>query len=268
MPASPSSCALRMTERFRPAHLFRYSLPLLLALGLGSAAHAADAGGPAWAALSPQQRNALAPLAGDWANLDAPRRQKWLEVAARFDQLSTAERERVQQRMGDWARLSPSERGQARLNYQGAKQLSIEARQARWEAYQALPEDQRRRLAAQGQAPAPAPRAGAASAPAGRPAVAAAKPRPATAPGATRPKVNTVPDPLAAAAPKPVSPTVVQAKPGASTRLITQQPTPQPDHQKTGMPKIAATAEFVDRKTLLPQRGPQSAGAASAPAPR
>jgi len=89
-----------------------------------------------------------------------------------------------------------------------------------------------------------------------------------TPPGVTRPKINTVPDPLAATAPKSVSPTVVQAKPGASTRLITQKPTPQPDHQQTGMPKIAATPEFVDRKTLLPQRGPQSAGAASAPSQR
>lgn len=255
-----------MTERFRKAHPFWCGL-LLLAWGLNSVAQAAEAGSPAWAALSAQQRTALAPLAGEWANLDAPRRQKWLEIAARFDQLSPAERERVQQRMGEWARLSPAERGQARLNYQGAKQLSVEDRQARWEAYQALPEDQRRRLAAQGQAPAPAPRAGSASAPA-RPALTAAQPRPATAPGATRPKVNTVPDPLAAAAPKPVGPTVVQAKPGASTRLITQKPTPQPEHQQTGMPKIAATSEFVDRKTLLPQRGPQSAGAASGAASR
>ncbi len=257
-----------MTERFRAAHPIWCGL-LLLAWSLSSAVHATDTGGAAWAALSAPQRNALAPLSGDWANLDPQQRQKWLEIAARFDQLSPAERERVQRRMGEWARLSPAERGQARANFQSAKQLSVDDRQARWEAYQALPEDQRRRLAAQGQAPAPAPgprTAGAASAPA-RPA-AAAQPRPATAPGATRPKVNTVPDPLSAAAPKPVGPTVVQAKPGASTRLITQQPTPQPEHQQPGMPKIAATSEFVDRKTLLPQRGPQSAGPASAPASR
>jgi Protein of unknown function (DUF3106) len=258
----------------------------LLSLGLGGVVLAADASGPSWASLSAQQRIALAPLAGDWASIDGPRRQKWLEVAARFDQLSPAERERVQQRMAEWARLTPAERSQARLNYQGAKQLSVEERQARWEAYQALPEDQRRKLGAKGQ-PAPPPKPSPAAAAQGRaatgakpavsttrPPVASAEQRRPTPPGEARPKVNTVPSPREAAKLQPVSPTVVQAKPGASTRLITQQPAPQALHQQPGMPKIAATSEFVDRKTLLPQRGPQSAGAepraaaASGPAKR
>jgi len=39
---------------------------------------------------------------------------------------------------------------------------------------------------------------------------------------------------------------------------ITRHPTPPP-HQQTGMPKIAATPEFVNRSTLLPKRGPQAA---------
>jgi hypothetical protein len=65
---------------------------------------------------------------------------------------------------------------------------------------------------------------------------------------------------------------VVQAQPGATTTLISKRPTP-PAHQQAGIPKIAATPEFVDKRTLLPQRGPQAAAtrsaAASAPsAPR
>ncbi|HEY6355869.1 MAG TPA: hypothetical protein VIY30_15385, partial [Burkholderiaceae bacterium] len=75
---------------------------------------------------------------------------------------------------------------------------------------------------------------------------------------------------LTAAPVKPVAPTVVQAAPGATTTLVTRQPAP-PAHQQAGMPKIAATPGFVDRNTLLPQRGAQSAGvrtSASAPASR
>jgi hypothetical protein len=265
--------------------LLRRSVLLLALAQLPGAAAVAAETGPGWASLNPQQRTALAPLARDWSSLDAQRKQKWLEVAARFDRLSPAERERIQARMSEWARMTPSERSQARLNYQDAKQISAEDRQARWEAYQALPEEQRRMLASQsaqkpaaataGRPVADARAAGSASAP----AVSASAPlqrRPALPAGETRPKINTVPDPQHAPQPQTVAPTVVQAKPGASTRLITQTPTP-PAHQQAGKPKIAATAEFVDHKTLLPQRGPQSppvetrpasaAGAASAARP-
>ncbi|RZU03080.1 DUF3106 domain-containing protein [Rivibacter subsaxonicus] len=276
-----------LVRRGRPTlYALLHRCVLLLALAqLAPVVTAAEAG-PSWASLSPQQRTALAPLARDWGSIDAQRKLKWLEVAARFDQLSPAERERIQDRMSEWARMTPAERGQARLNYQGAKQLSAEDRQARWEAYQALPEEQRRKLASQSaqkpaattaRPPVGARAAGPAASAAGTATtggaraaapVAAPQRRPVLPPGETRPKVNTVPDPQQAAKPQTVAPTVVQAKPGASTRLITQTPTP-PSHQQAGMPKIAATSEFVDRKTLLPQRGPQSAvaeaRAASAP---
>jgi hypothetical protein len=64
---------------------------------------------------------------------------------------------------------------------------------------------------------------------------------------------------------KPVAPTVVQAKPGATTTLMTRAPSPPP-HQKPGQPKIEAQPDQVDRTTLLPQRGPQGSGA-RAPVP-
>ena len=85
---------------------------------------------------------------------------------------------------------------------------------------------------------------------------------PATAP---QQKSNIVPNPSYAASPKPVAPTVLQARPGATTTLISKQPAPPP-HQQTGLPKIAATPGLVDRATLLPQRGPQGAAARPAPA--
>jgi hypothetical protein len=57
-----------------------------------------------------------------------------------------------------------------------------------------------------------------------------------------------------------VAPTVVQARPGASTNLVSKQPTP-PLQLQTGLPKITATPGFVDSQTLLPRRGPQGAAA-------
>ncbi len=204
----------------------------------------ASAAATDWSGLGPAQRQALKPLERDWATIDAPRRQKWLEIAARFDRMNPDERALVQQRMADWVRLSPKERSEARQNYQGAQQLSPQERAERWEAYQALPEDQRRGLAARAREPAPPARASG----------------PARAPDSA--KVNTVPNPLLEARkPRPVAPSVVQARPGATTNSIATKPAP-PLHQQTGLPKVAATPEFVDQATLLPQRGAQGAAAA------
>ena len=82
-------------------------------------------------------------------------------------------------------------------------------------------------------------------------------------------KSNVVPNAADAGKPRAIAPTVVQAKPGATTTLISRQPSPPP-HQSSGLPKIAATPDFVDRTTLLPKKGPQAAShaavAASGPA--
>lgn len=208
--------------------------------------------GPDWNSLTPQQRAALAPLARDWSGIDGQRKSKWLELASRFPKMPADEQQRVQARMTEWARLSPAERTRARLSFQETKQIPREEKQARWEAYQSLPPEERRALAARSRpAGAERPRAAASSA--------------VTALDQAQPKQNLVPPRASASAPlvKPVSPTVVQVKPGATTTLMTKTPTPPP-HQQPGQPKIAARASQVDRSTLLPKTGPQAA--ASAPA--
>ena len=207
-----------------------------------------------WRDLRPAQQAALKPLEREWAGIDAPRKQKWVEMSARFQSLSPAEQARVQERMAEWARLTPLERGQARLNFQEAKQLPPEDRQARWNAYQSLTPEQRKQFAERAKPSASTP------ADALRRAPAAGTPsEPAQA------KSNIVPNPAFAAPPKAIAPTIVQARPGATTTLITKRPTP-PSHQQTGLPKIAATPGFVNKATLLPERGPQGA-AIRAPAP-
>lgn len=215
--------------------------------------------GQRWNQLTEVQRLALKPLEGDWAGIGADHKQKWLEVAARFPAMSDSERERIQVRMSEWARLTPLERGRARLNYQQAKQVPAEDRQARWESYQSLTPEERRALAAR------AASANSQAVPARRAAtVTARRPDLAAAEG-PRPKSNIVPNTSFAAPPRPIAPSVVRAQPGATTTLISKPAAP-PSHQQTGLPKIAATPQFVDRATLLPQRGPQAAGVQAAPA--
>jgi len=209
--------------------------------------------GVPWKSLTPAQREALAPLERDWPTIDAPRKQKWIALATRFKTLSPEERARINARMSEWAKLTPAERGQARLRFEEARQVPAPDRSARWQAYQALPPEQRAQFAAR-----------AASAASGA-ADAAAKPSKAAARDSKEAKSNLVPNPALSQAPRPVAPTLVQAAPGATTTSITRRPAPPP-HQQTGMPKIAATPEFVQRSTLLPRRGPQAAAIAPAPA--
>lgn len=235
---------------------YRFAIPaLVLAVALvgpvmaqgSSTAKRLDAAqantGPAWKSLTAQQRATLAPLQNDWSSLDASRKSKWIEIAGRYPSLPAEERRRLDERMAEWSRLSPAQRRHARTTFQEAKRLPSEERQAQWEAYQALPEGQRNALAARAKDAPPTAAPSATNKP----------------PPIQQSKRNTVANPSQAAGPaKAVSPSVVQASPGATTKLVTQKPAP-PVHQQAGMPKIAATPVFVDRTTLLPKRGPQGA---------
>ena len=204
--------------------------------------------GRSWASLSPAQQNALRPLQQEWHTIEANRKVKWIEVADRLPAMLPEERERVQARMTEWAKLSPRERGQARLNYKEAQQVPAQDRKARWEAYQSLPVEQQRQLAER-------------AAPASAPSRRNRRDEP--------PNKSTLVPTNAAARPNAITPSVAQAQPGATTNLVTKRPSP-PSHQQPGLPKIATGASFVDSKTLLPKRGAQgaatgSAAAASAP---
>ena len=201
----------------------------------------------AWNHLSPAQRGVLAQLERDWKTISPGQQQKWAEVANRFPALPAAERGRVQQRISEWSRLTPQERAAARLNFQEARQLSPQERQQQWDAYRALPADQRRALAERADRTrpnAPAPRSGTGSGDAGVKSSVVRSPAPAPA--------------------QPVGPAVVRRGSGVTTNLVSKPATP-PLHQQAGLPKVAATPGFVDSATLLPQRGAQGA-AARAPA--
>ena len=106
---------------------------------------------PAWAELTAEQQQVLAPLKTDWDTLEPERRQKWLAIAKRYPRMKSPEQERVQRRMQAWARLTPEQRRQARENYKNLAKTQRPApkhdlRQA-WAEYQALSPHERESLA-------------------------------------------------------------------------------------------------------------------------
>ncbi len=208
-------------------------------------ARAGEKSEPTWGSLTPVQQQQLAPLRGEWSGIDAQRKQKWLTLAGRLDKLPPEERQRVRERMSAWAGLPDGERTRARQQFQESRRLSLDERQARWLEYQALSDGERRELVNQAadrqqrSRKDPSPRA-----------------EPA-AQGSLQSKHNTMPLPDHRGN-KPVAPAIVQARPGATTNPVSKSPQPA-SFQQPGLPKIAATPDFVDPTTLLPRRGAQAA---------
>lgn len=102
-----------------------------------------------WGALSNAQRQALKPLAQSWNDLGEAQQRKWIALSRNFSGLPAPEQRKLQQRMLEWVGLSAAERNLARLNYAETERLASDDKQARWEAYQALSEEERRKLAEQ-----------------------------------------------------------------------------------------------------------------------
>lgn len=218
--------------------------------GLAAHAHAAPAeSGARWESLTPAQQQALAPLRQDWSSIDAQRKQKWIELASRFGQMPVAERTLIQQRMAEWARLPAGERTRVRQQFQEVRQISPDERQARWQEYQALPPERRQQLAEQAQQ---------------RKTERSTPPAAETPRTAAQAKANVLP--LKSATPaQVVAPSVLQGLPGATTTTVAARQKEAP-FQQAGLPKIAATPEFVDPATLLPRRGAQAAARIDPPA--
>lgn len=161
---------------------------LACALGAGAAAGAdpraaSNRGGPSWAQLTDDQREALSPLAGDWDKFDPTRKKKWLDIAARYKDLSPEGQQKMHERMPDLAKLTPEQRVTARENFKRAYALPPDKRRELTQRYEELPQDKKRELAEMSRKkPGPTPRRGNAhgAAHAAKPASGA----PAAAPGA------------------------------------------------------------------------------------
>lgn len=103
---------------------------------------------PVWGELTALQKQALAPLSSTWSSLSEAHKRKWVAVSGNFPTMPPGEQARLHTRMAEWAALSPQQRAQARLNFAETQRLPDDDRKAKWEAYQALPEAEKRKLAA------------------------------------------------------------------------------------------------------------------------
>ncbi len=103
--------------------------------------------GPRWSELTAAQQLALQPLSPHWDGLGEPHKRKWIALSRNFASLTPEGQTTLHSRMSDWASLSFQQRAQARLNFAEIQRLAADERKAKWEAYKALSDDERARLA-------------------------------------------------------------------------------------------------------------------------
>ncbi|MFM9880951.1 MAG: DUF3106 domain-containing protein [Burkholderiaceae bacterium] len=104
--------------------------------------------GPAWQALAPGQQEALKPLQAKWDSLSETQKRKWIALVPNYHARPAAEQAKLHSRMAGWANLSPQQRAQARLNFGEAGKLAPDERKAKWDAYQNLSAEEKKKLAA------------------------------------------------------------------------------------------------------------------------
>lgn len=103
---------------------------------------------PGWNELSRPQQQALAPLTGTWSTLSEAHKRKWIALSQNYPTMPPPEQARLHSRMAEWAALSPQQRTQARLNFAESQKVPADDKKAKWEAYQALSPEEKRKLAA------------------------------------------------------------------------------------------------------------------------
>jgi ribosomal protein L39E len=106
-----------------------------------------DATKPEWTELTTSQKLALHPLRENWRYLGDVSKRKWIALSVNFNSMAPAEQLKLHARMNEWVALSQQERMQARLNFAQSKQLPQSHKSATWEAYQALSQEEKAKLA-------------------------------------------------------------------------------------------------------------------------
>lgn len=115
-----------------------------------SAAQPVSSVKPLWSELTPLQQQALQPLAGTWGTISEAQKRKWLAVSKNYASLQKDGQVTMHGRMNEWVSLTPLQRAQARLNFATTKELSRqltpEEKLAKWQTYQSLSADEKKRL--------------------------------------------------------------------------------------------------------------------------
>jgi hypothetical protein len=102
---------------------------------------------PLWTELNSTQKQALNPLAGTWNTLSEAQKRKWIALSQNYTSLPPAEQARLHERAEEWVALSPQQRSVARINFGQTKKVPPAEKQAKWEAYQALTPEEKKKLA-------------------------------------------------------------------------------------------------------------------------
>ena len=106
-----------------------------------------DSTKPEWTELTTSQKLALQPLRDNWRYLGDTSKRKWIALSVNFNSMVPAEQLKLHARMNEWVALSLQERSQARLNFAQSKQVPQSHKSATWEAYQALSQEEKAKLA-------------------------------------------------------------------------------------------------------------------------
>ncbi|WP_260396819.1 DUF3106 domain-containing protein [Variovorax sp. KBW07] len=187
---------------------------------------------PLWSELTAEQQQALKPLIPHWNTLNSGQKRKWLVLSRNYASMSAEDQVTLHSRMIEWAALSNQQRAQARLNFAEVKRIPADERKVKWEQYQALSEEEKRKLAES----APAKPRGAAIPV--RP-VSAQKlvPVPAVTPsGQHTPRNLLAPPPAPTTAPATIMVASPPERAPASTTSATMPPAPSPAASVTPQP--------------------------------
>jgi hypothetical protein len=148
-----SSCGSSIAFHFFAALLLAVSVfvPLgaaaQVAISQGTASESGPPVNTAWLSLTQVEQAALAPLTKHWNDLSEGQKRKWLAIAKAYPGLAQPEQQKLHSRMVEWAALSAKDREAARLNFARTKSVTKSDRATNWEAYQALSQDERKKLA-------------------------------------------------------------------------------------------------------------------------
>ena len=198
--------------------------------------------GPGWETLNTPQKLALYPLAERWATMGEVQKRRWLALAGGFHQLPESEQARLHDRMTAWASLSAQQRIQARINFAATQNLHVDDKRSQWNAYQALSDEEKMRLAARAAA---------------KPHGAATSIQPAAPKKLTRvPAATTAPGNLA-------NPPKIAPASGATARIAA--PGGAADKTHAEAPVAPAPAPAASESSPAASDAPSTPGAAPAP---
>ncbi|MGZ5270073.1 MAG: DUF3106 domain-containing protein [Ramlibacter sp.] len=187
---------------------------------------------PTWNELPAEQQQALKPLAPTWNTMTEAHKRKWLALSRNYRTMVPDEQAKLHSRMTEWAALSPQQRTQARLNFAEAKGVPADEKKAKWEAYQALSPEEKRKLAARAPVKTPSTAAAVKPVPAQKLANVPRPSRDAKAPriaaGPELPPRRAVP----AAAPNPATPPAAAAAAPSLPAHVPVAPPIQPATQE------------------------------------